>query len=241
MKKFFVVCCALMCSGIVMAQELKYGVHAGVTSFGYNQGKERVVYGQKNQAGYFVGGDIIAEWKSGWMLASGLNLLQTGGEFSTLSSYYTPTAGGASTEFSPVKTKQHAIEIPLKVGYSFHTANRSFAVIPMLGVYARDAYASSKQTIGVNMNPSTSDVTFYKWNGFDRFSIVNLDEESGLEDESHVLNGFERLDYGVTAEIKCVVLNHYSLGIAFTQGLKEQSNQFEVKNQSFSFFVGYLF
>ena len=133
----FTACCLH-----AQAQTWSYGLHAGINSSGYTGGKAYTIYGNSDRIGYEVGGDIRYTLHGGLLFASGLSILQTGGQFAVMSDYVGATGHG-ETAFPEVNTRLLSAEIPLKAGWDFRLG-RNVVLSPHIGAYARYALASIK-------------------------------------------------------------------------------------------------
>ena len=204
------------------AQTWNYGIHVGINSSGYTGGKAYTIYGKSNRVGYEVGGDIRYTLHGGLLFASGLSILQTGGQFAVMSDYAGATGHG-ETAFPEVNTKLLSLEIPLKIGYDFRLGHK-VVLSPHIGAYARYALASIKDNVQAN-NGSVE-----KWNCFKNY--VN-----GVRR----LEAMRRFDAGLTAEVELRLFHHYLLTAGYQRGFVEQSAQYGLKNQIFTVALGVLF
>ena len=108
--KSIIIGLLVLCCHNIMAQDLKMGFHVGGNLSGYTGGKQYTIYDKSGKVGYEVGADIQYLLKNKFSLASGINLLQTGGKFSVMSGYAGST-GGSQTEFPAVNTKSLSLEM----------------------------------------------------------------------------------------------------------------------------------
>ena len=221
-KTIFAAIILMICCLHIQAQQWDYGLHAGINSSGYTGGKAYTIYGKSNRIGYEVGGDVRYTLRSGLLFASGLSILQTGGQFAVMSDYAGATGQG-ETAFPEVNTNLLFLEMPLKVGYDFKLGSK-VVLSPHIGAYARYALASIKE------NVQTNDGSVEKWNCL-------KDYNKGYR---HI-EAFKRFDAGLAAEVELRLFRHYLLTAGYRRGFVEQSAQYGLKSQTFIVKLGYLF
>ncbi len=214
----FTACCLH-----AQAQTWSYGLHAGINSSGYTGGKAYTIYGNSDRIGYEVGGDIRYTLHGGLLFASGLSILQTGGQFAVMSDYVGATGHG-ETAFPEVNTRLLSAEIPLKAGWDFRLG-RNVVLSPHIGAYARYALASIKDNVRTANEEQTE-----KWNCLKNYN----------KGHRHI-EAFKRFDAGLTAEVELRLFRHYLLTAGYRRGFVEQSAQYGLKSQIFTVALGYLF
>lgn len=221
-KTIFAAALFTLCCLHTQAQTWNYGLHAGINSSGYTGGKAYTIYGKSNCIGYEVGGDIRYTLRSGLLFASGLSILQIGGQFAVMSDYAGATGHG-ETAFPEVNTKLLSLEMPLKVGYDFKLGSK-VVLSPHIGIYARYALASIKDDV------RTNDGSVEKWSCLKDYS----------KGYRHI-EAMKRCDAGLTAEVELRLFHHYLLTAGYRRGFVKQSAQYGLKRQMFSVALGYLF
>lgn len=208
-----------------MAQEVKVDAHAGANLSGFVSGKEHVVQDKKNTVGSNVGVGVSYELKNHLALSTGLDFLMTTGKYSVMSDYLTD--GKLAYVYPQVKSKEVAVQIPVKIGYDF-SLGKKCSLIPSVGAYARYSIASIKQDITENFVGDKPDT--FKWDCFEQHTNGN-----------NQLDAYKRWDVGMLAEVKFLYDKHYALALGYSRGFLNKSSQFNVKNQSFTFTLGYAF
>ncbi len=204
------------------AQDLKMGFHVGANLSGYTGGKQYTIYDKSSKVGYEFGADIQYLLKSKFSVASGINLLQTGGKFSVMSNYAN-TTGNGQTEFPSVNTKSLSIEIPLKFGYDISLSD-GFVLTPTVGVYGRYALTSIKDKVNI-----TGDKTDYKWDCYKDFNK-----------DMHHIDGMKKFEYGVLIGIGAKISSHYVLSLNYRKGLNSLTSQYDMEKSDLSCTIGYI-
>lgn len=217
MKFILLSVCLTVSLASVHAQDWSVGAHAGVNMSSFVGGNVYTVYEQGFKTGYEIGGDVRYTLKNGLNTSMGISLVQTGGEFSTTSSYYE-----RDTQFSPVNARMLSLEIPLKIGYDFKVSHH-LSFNPFVGAYSRYAFASFKDDVTI-----TPLIETHRWNCFDDFNHNH-----------YHLDGFQRFDAGVIVGVETNIAKHYVASFSYKRGLTELSKQFGVKSQTFTLSVGY--
>lgn len=226
MKKVSIIIIASLFSLLSNAQDLKYGVHAGVNLSGYCSGDKFKVYDSKFRTGCQVGGDLIYTFNNKITLSSGADIMLSGGKFSTFSSYI--SSNGVNTEFPEIKAKEISVEIPIKIGYDFKLSDKS-DFIPSVGIYGRYGFESIKDNVTTSLdNGKSQDVK--KWNCYEDFS-----------DKGHRIDAFKRFDFGVNAEARFVFSNHYFVALGYSYGLTKKTEQYGIKPNYVKLSLGYIF
>lgn len=230
MKKLLYVSLLILTSLSLHAQQLTYGVHAGVNMSTLHSGNSYRVYDSKYKLGYQIGGDVMYTFKNRIVLSSGLDAIIIGGKFSTLSPYY--HEGSVATEFPEVNSRELSFEIPLKIGYKFRLGEVS-SITPSVGAYCRYSMVSLKDNVTLLTNLNTKETVTEKWNCFKTYTNPNNPNIS--------IPSFNRFDFGLNVGVQAIIAKHYSISASYSQGLKKHSDKYELKNKDFRFSVGYIF
>lgn len=225
MKKIVLTAlCVLQVSGM-FAQSWKFDVHAGANRSKLAGGDKYTVYDSKNRFGGQVGANACYIFKGGLVLSSGLDLVQSGGKYSTYTFVYNDNAGSPFTEFEEIKSSELSFEVPLKIGWLFHLS-RNLDLLPLAGVYGRYSFASDGSSCKLAGSNRNIDIDCHK------------DE---YPDDTHLISAYKKFDFGYNLELKLAVSQHYMFGIGYSRGLTDKSNQYQVKNSDLRFTVGYIF
>lgn len=228
MKKVVLASLAMMASIFPMkgmAQSFDVDVHAGANLSGFASGKEFTAQDKKMKGGASLGVGLSYETKGKVVLASGLDVLMTGGKFTGVSNYYSVGDKGPTIDFPAVNSREIALQIPLKIGYDF-TLGKKWNFIPSVGVYGRYSIASLKQNVTARTGENTT--ATFKWNCFDNYSnsVVRLD-------------AYKRWDVGAMVEAKFLYDKHYSFTLGYSRGFVDKSLQYGFKNHNFFLTLGY--
>ncbi len=220
--KSIIIGLLVLCCHNIMAQDLKMGFHVGGNLSGYTGGKQYTIYDKSGKVGYEVGADIQYLLKNKFSLASGINLLQTGGKFSAMSGYAGST-GGSQTEFPAVNTKSLSLEIPLKLGYDILLSD-NFVLTPAVGLYGRYALVSLKDKVSI-----TGDKGNHDWDCYKDFNK-----------DMHHIDAMKKFEYGVVLGVGAKFANHYVLSLNYHRGLNSVSSQYDLKKSDVSCSIGYI-
>lgn len=203
------------------AQKIELGVHSGVNVSGFTGGTPYKVYDKLMKIGYEAGGDIRLALGCGWALYTGISLVEAGGKFATMSDYVSATGQGM-TEYSGVTIHTLAVEIPVKLGYDI-VRSENFRLTPFVGVFGRYSIAS----IQSHVQMAGSD-TSVKWNCLKAFN-----------QESHHIDALKRFDAGTVMGVESLFSGHYLFSADYRRGFTDRSPQFNLKQQGFTFSLGY--
>lgn len=208
------------------AQNLSYGVHAGVDVHSYNSVDQVRVYDQKTNLGFVAGSDLKYTLHNNIIFASGFDITLNAGEFSAFNDYYREQ-NGVDTEFPQIKTKELSVEVPIAIGYNLRLSDK-FLFIPSIGIYSRYAFASIKDKVITNVGDgkTVSD----EWKCLDGYVF-------GI----HRIEGFKHFDTGFKIKAELIFASHYSLSATYQKGFIEQNKQFGIKDQNMRICLGYYF
>lgn len=205
------------------AQELNYGAHSGINISNFAEGSSRNAYDNSNKLGYEIGSDLRLTWTNGINLASGISFSQTGGKFAALSDYLDAT-GKMTTEYPEINIKTLSVEMPIQIGYVI-PLSKGLALNPFVGAYGRCALLSIKDKVYINGKNGAE-----KWNCLKQFFK-----------DSHKIEAMKRFDYGLSCGIETFIGKHYIAGFKYKKALNSSLTQYNLKNQSYTLSVGYLF
>ena len=218
---FMMMAFCLITSSPVKAQRLTYDAHAGMNISGFHGGQDYTVYNKSHLMGYEIGGGIRYDLGSNFSLISGLTVQQTGGKFSVMSNYI-GEQGMVNTEFPEIRVKNISFEIPIKLAYDINLSPH-FQLTPMAGIYGRCSVFS------VNSRIRTEDGETEKWNCYKDY-----------QQKSHHVDAFTRWDVGSILGLEGKIEKHYLVGAEYKCGFLNQSSQYNLKNETFSFKLGYI-
>lgn len=222
MKKFFIIGILVFCCHYSKAQDLRIGFHVGGNLSRYTGGKQYTIYDKSSKVGYEIGADIQYLVKNKFNIASGVNLLQTGGKFSVMSGY-AGSFGGSQTEFPEINTKALSIEIPLKIG-CYISFKDGLALAPTVGFYGRYALASLKDKVSI-----ASDKNRYDWDCYKDFN-----------NDMYHIDAMKKFEYGVILGVSAKIATHYVLSLNYRRGLNSLSSQYDIKKSDISCSIGYI-
>ena len=214
---FVLACYPSLCKG----QNIDYVIHAGMNVSNYVDGDKYQLYESSAKIGLELGVGVRTNFDGNFFIQSGINILQSGGNFAVMSPYV-DSSGQLFTEFPEVNTKMLSLEIPLSVGYNVKVG-KSVVLSPSVGVYYRYNFASIKDK--VNDGEKTE-----KWDCFKDFA-----HGAGRIDP------FRHHDLGALVRVDATISRHYCLSLGYQRGLIKQSQQYGLKNQTFTLSAGYIF
>ena len=223
MGKIFrtILCISAFCLN-ANAQNIKFGIHAGIVTSGLIGGDKYQIYDRENKLGFEVGGDVKYNIYHGINLTSGINIFQYGGKFSVMSPYVN-NMGQSVTDFPEVNTNVISFEVPLKFGIDLKFSN-ALVLTPNIGTYFRYAISSVQDDVISNGNTSE------KWNCL-------KDYNNG----AYHLDALKRFDIGLQLGVDATLSNHYVIGFNYKHAMSESSKQFGLKSHSFGMTFGYCF
>lgn len=212
------------------AQGMKFGVHAGTDLMWYSSNFQPPFGESKMKAGFVVGGDAAYTFGNNVVLASGLDLLVSNGQFNAHSVNYLN-----ALMFDKVEVKTMSLEIPLKAGYMFNIG-KSVSLTPMVGVYGRYGLASFNGDVVSNIaldSPYESTAMTEQWKPYDGY----VNSKAG----AYTISPMKRWDFGCSVEVKLSVKEHYVISAGYRRGLLKQQDFYRLYGNSLRFTLGYVF
>jgi len=208
----------------LMAQEVRFGVHAGVGMWGLYGGDKYLVNNTKMKVGGLIGGEVSYEFKNHLTLNTGLDLLFRQSKFSILGSYYPLTV-----IHPEVNSKSVALQLPLTVGYNIQVSPH-VAIVPSIGMYVSCGVAGLSGD--VTTQKADGKITTGTWKMYDKYVEPTT---------NYNIDAFKRFDYGMTFEAKMLFRSHYTGTIGYTTGFAKQTNTYGLKNNAVTLSMGYRF
>ena len=212
LKKHLFVCLFAFAAICANAQEIKYGVTAGVNinTLTTNANKERT--------GFHVGFKTEIDFNEKLYVNAGLML--TSKPWCGLGISYLNKNINISSKATP-----YYLEIPVHVGYKLPVA-KNVKIFGEAGPY-----------IGIGLFGSGSSIVEQYDEGF-----KNLIESKKYDNGNPFKNNQKRFDWGLGGNIGVELFNHYQLSVGYDWGLKEiLGKNTSMKNKTFMISASYLF
>jgi hypothetical protein len=221
MKLSMIVALFLMSMCTASAQ-VKWGVEVGANASKFVGSGSMPSDKGSMKAGYQLG--ISADYSLGkhFSLLSGIGWSRQNNEAKLGLNY----AGGNQMKYPKVEANLNYLRVPLALGYAFHISDK-ISVMPHVGVYAAYGFGAGDCDLSIR-DDNSEEVKNQSWKPMD-----------GLQ--SAGLSAFRKWDWGGLVGVKALLADHYYISIGYLQGVKKSYPQYDFRNSSFSFSLGYRF
>lgn len=219
-----ILACLVVLFALPAAAQVKLGVEAGANLSNYLTSNHSLPAGSKDmKVGFQAGLTADYEFQNHLTLMSGLYFIRKGGNMKLGEDY----GQKPFYRYPNVEAKMNYLQIPVKLGYSFHV-NDHLSLIPYVGLYAAYGFSGGKSSIQVVDNGKVTDG---EWKPLDGYG-----HSSGL-----MIPGFRRWEVGAVAGVKAVLGKHYTISFDYNIGLNKAQKTYGLRNSTFQLSVGYRF
>ena len=237
MKKMLLLFSAFAFCGILSTHaQLKLGVEAGVnlTQFQCNEkGHASTPFGMG--AGFQVAGTVDYEFRSHWVVASGLTFAWTQSDVELTC----PSLGNA-TLWPKVNVRLNHLMLPVKVGYDFHIG-KHVNLMPSVGLYAAYNFTVGKSTLqrlDYDADDSPAGFTQHQYDPMDGYSY-SVPTHNPLYPAE--ISPFRRWEGGAMGGVKAIIKQHYTFSVDYYQSFSEVQSSNDLRSSGLMISVGCRF
>lgn len=233
MKKILLLfSCMTTLLSLSISAQIKIGIEAGANISHFKHSSSAGTYQTEKtggmKAGFQLGAAVDYEFKSHWMLMSGLSLKQTQSSMSL-----------ANSRFPNTNIRTNSLIIPLKAGYNIHL-NDKISLIPFIGIYGSYNFNAGKSSLEISyLENGKTIIKHSKWNPMKGYS--HEIPSSMPYPYTATIQACRNWTYGATGGVKVILYKHYTASFSYFESIKKNLKKGGLRNYGFEFNIGYQF